>query len=71
MHRGTTNKTSPSCLDALAVFGIERSMFATNFRWQGLRIGYDRRRQLMGQKEPIFHVSGGVSFRRKHLFRPI
>ena len=27
-------------LDALAIFGIERAMFATNFPVAGLRIGY-------------------------------
>jgi predicted TIM-barrel fold metal-dependent hydrolase len=28
-------------LDALAIFGIERSMFASNFPVAGLRINYD------------------------------
>jgi predicted TIM-barrel fold metal-dependent hydrolase len=28
-------------LDALAIFGIERAIFATNFPVAGLRIGYD------------------------------
>ena len=27
-------------LDALAIFGVERAMFATNFPVAGLRIGY-------------------------------
>ena len=36
-------------LDALAIFGIERSMFATNFPVAGLRIGYDALVRAMGR----------------------
>jgi predicted TIM-barrel fold metal-dependent hydrolase len=42
-------------LDALAIFGIERSMFASNFPVAGLRIDYDRLVRAM--KRMVAHMS--------------
>jgi predicted TIM-barrel fold metal-dependent hydrolase len=59
-------------LDAIAIFGIERCMFATNFPVAGLRIGYDElvtavRRMLDGFTEhdrERFFVSNATTFYR-------
>ena len=37
---GSRASNSRVVLDALAIFGIERAIFATNFPVAGLRIGY-------------------------------
>jgi predicted TIM-barrel fold metal-dependent hydrolase len=42
-------------LDALAIFGIERSMFASNFPVAGLRINYDGLVRAM--KRMLTHLS--------------
>jgi predicted TIM-barrel fold metal-dependent hydrolase len=59
-------------LDAIAIFGIERCMFGTNFPVAGLRIGYDElvaavRRMFEGFSEhdrERFFVTNAVKFYR-------
>jgi predicted TIM-barrel fold metal-dependent hydrolase len=42
-------------LDALAIFGVERAMFATNFPVAGLRIGY--RELVAAMSRMLAHLS--------------
>jgi predicted TIM-barrel fold metal-dependent hydrolase len=42
-------------LDALAIFGIARSMFASNFPVAGLRINYDR--LIRAMKRMVAHLT--------------
>ena len=38
---GLRRRTAASCATRIAIFGIERCMFATNFPVAGLRVDYD------------------------------